>query len=1292
ARAQGTRKPRTDLLGDPVEAHEWSEFTGLDTIAYTLKVNPGITPSSVLLHEELQRGRKFKAGPAVNIFHRSFDIHFKQSRKVLVQALSDLIDHGMPRAWVDGISKFVAKPAVAGSTVAGTFYPESRVLAVREDLLDDVANIRLEGLAFPEISASQVLRDQRVLANIIAHEIGHSIDFENLRSRPRRRAQSWSSPLFGIDTKAMEIFDGRDIFVAEGALGPALEELYRIYESDHGGLGMYLGYPFDSLPTLLATEVVQVTGIDEKGAVVRRKGRMPKLRDPTKRIALLRQIKSEGFAQGAALYFTHRPTIKRRAPTFFALMEEIVNGTPENETSRARDARLLRAFQRIASADDPKVDALEPTDHTAPESRQVRQEAARVSTLRAEGVAAELPTGDPDRAYTPEQLAVSKKGGFGEVKPKSLRDKIDLFVEKMKKTNYRSVRQGVVDQFQSFKDKDLLSDPIAHMLATMANSANSAHEAIMKYGIPLLDKSGAILVGTRVVERGTDDQGRIIRELERIEGPSKEGFVKGVEEILEPLGKEAPDWWKWVVAQRAQQLLDEGREKLFERQDIIDLLTYAEGELPGDPSRGSRLRLYQDVLDELMEVHFAIVDMNVQQGTISKKDAKLWKDHGLYVPFFRDLQELTTQADSKGPQTSAGLVFQTAVRRLKGAKDPLASPMQNMFDNWHHLIGSGLKNAAGARALQTAEGMGIVTRLNEPGKGVDRFTEKRRDTVFIRENGKKVWYQFNEATEGGRFTKEDHALVLQSLMGLHTEGLNHFSMRAMRFMKRQFTGIIVANPNFKIANLFRDSFQSAAIGGISSNPWRNLVQGWKATAETSATNIAGLSTGGFFEQSGYIHGSDPEAINRLTTKGVKRNTILDFTNPLVVRDLWRKYQAIGVRGENVNRAAVFETKLAQGKTLLEASFSARDLLDFTRNGSFRWVRIFGQTIPFFQARLQGLDRFGRGAMDPKQRAQFRAVTATYAMASLAAYLAIKDDDDYKQTEQWERDTYHFFRGPGDVLFRIPRPFELGAIGTIVERLAEQAVDKDAHAELFFDRLKFALGQTFAFNPIPQAALPVVELWGNKNFFTNRPIESLSMKNLPPEERRRIYTSETSVLLSRLYNTIAWEEISLSPVQIEHLAQGYWGWFGAAVLGTIDLLVTRPAIGEPPKPAPQLQDWPFMGRWVRESPQRHTAPAEVYFELLKDAQQTFNTIREARERGDAGRAQAIFRKNRALLAQRKGLVRTQRQLSKIQDQIVRINRSRVQSPETKRARINALRRQRERLLGSRLKRARTGGAL
>ena len=40
---------------------------------------------------------------------------------------------------------------------------------------------------------------------------------------------------------------------------------------------------------------------------------------------------------------------------------------------------------------------------------------------------------------------------------------------------------------------------------------------------------------------------------------------------------------------------------------------------------------------------------------------------------------------------------------------------------------------------------------------------------------------------------------------------------------------------------------------------------------------------------------------------------------------------------------------------------------------------------------------------------------------------------------------------------------------------------------------------------------------------------------------------------------------LSPVQIEHLVQGYFGWLGSTTLAAADMLVTRPALDSPTRP-------------------------------------------------------------------------------------------------------------------------------
>ena len=157
-------------------------------------------------------------------------------------------------------------------------------------------------------------------------------------------------------------------------------------------------------------------------------------------------------------------------------------------------------------------------------------------------------------------------------------------------------------------------------------------------------------------------------------------------------------------------------------------------------------------------------------------------------------------------------------------------------------------------------------------------------------------------------------------------------------------------------------------------------------------------------------------------------------------------------------------------------------------------------------------------MGPKQRAQLLSVLGTYSLASIGLYLAYKDDDDFKQREQWDRDTYHWFKIPGsEVAFRIPRPFEVGAIGVIFERMVEQMVDDDVHGSVLAERIHHVITETFAVDIRPQALTPLLEVYANKDSFTDRPIEGMAFRRLPPTERKYAYTSSAYVNSSKLLN-------------------------------------------------------------------------------------------------------------------------------------------------------------------------------
>src|SRR5690606_37211439 len=138
--------------------------------------------------------------------------------------------------------------------------------------------------------------------------------------------------------------------------------------------------------------------------------------------------------------------------------------------------------------------------------------------------------------------------------------------------------------------------------------------------------------------------------------------------------------------------------------------------------------------------------------------------------------------------------------------------------------------------------------------------------------------------------------------------------------------------------------------------------------------------------------------------------------------------------------------------------------NFTSMGSASVIRALSQVLPFFNARLQGLDRLARGAArDPRR---FLAVTGTLAVASVVRYLSDADDDVYKQLPGYVGDNYWVLKLPGnDKWVYNPKPCEVGARGTIIERGTEMMLSAgDYKARDFATPLMGVAFGTLALNP------------------------------------------------------------------------------------------------------------------------------------------------------------------------------------------------------------------------------------
>lgn len=791
----------------------------------------------------------------------------------------------------------------------------------------------------------------------------------------------------------------------------------------------------------------------------------------------------------------------------------------------------------------------------------------------------------------------AKKAGLWTT-PKTLQERFD----ETRKDLAKRLTQGIFDQFAPLKDLDYKS----YVLARMSKSADSPLEAMMYYGKPIVDKDGAI-------------------DIQHEKG--------GLIGVLQKLGGETDQFMAWIAGNRAAQLKTEGKENLFTDEDISALKDLNQGKMAdGKP----RAMLYAEVHKEFNAYGKAVLDIAEADGTISKEDRAVW-EKDFYVPFYRQLEDEKVS----GPRNAGGLTNQYAFKKLKGGTENLSDLFGNTLRNWSHILNASMKNRAASEALQAAQKAGVATPISAAEKG----------SVFVLEDGKKQHYAVSDP------------LILDAITALDSSKLKGAGIDVASKFKHYLTLGVTISPSFRVRNLIRDQIQAAGTTPVGMNVMSNLVQGWKGMHKDSP-EYARMVAGGAFMHFGTTLESDRGAvIKRLIDKGVDASSILDDKNKVraALESAWHWWEDVGAKSENVTRAAIYNRLIGQGKSHLEASFEARDSMDFSMQGAYPAVRLLTQVVPFMNARLQGLYKLSRDGITPtsrvlyntvtgnpiaatdKQKAlRFSAVTGAVIMASLALMLAYRGDKDWEQREEFDRDNFWWFK-VGDKSFRIPKPFEIGALASVTERGLEamlDGLDEEARRR-FLARLGSVVMDNLSMNPTPQLIKPLVDLYANKDSFTGRPIESAGMEKLSPSERIGPSTSAVAQALGK--------PGILSPVQIDELIQGYFGWLGAHAVMTADYAL-RPAMGLPGKPAPRVDDTFVIGDWVKQLPAEQSRFVSQFYDQGKQIQQLFADVRQFEQLGQMDKAQKLLTESGNKIALHQLESATSRELGKINQRI------------------------------------------
>lgn len=733
---------------------------------------------------------------------------------------------------------------------------------------------------------------------------------------------------------------------------------------------------------------------------------------------------------------------------------------------------------------------------------------------------------------------------------------------------------------------------------------------------------------------------------------------KGLFDSLKQLGSaaEIQRFMSWIVANRANRLMAEGREHLFTADEIAAGMKMSGGKLANGKSRSI---LYAKVWGEFQQFRDDVLGVAEQSGIITPEQRQTWANE-FYVPFYRVID-----ADSVGGPTRSGkdgLSKQQAYKRLKGGRQALRDPLENTLLNFHHLLQASLRNQAALQAMDNANQLGIATPTSEARRD-------KKASTFVMRDGEKQWYNISDN------------LTFKALTALSDAGLNSSTMKVGRWFKRLFTNLTTITPQFAVANFIRDSLSAMATSPTSAVPFKTALNGM-ITYGKSGDRARMLASGAAFSF-GNSFGDNADEIRAAIESSARGARVIADPKliPSTLMRAWHAWHGATDYMENANRAGIWKENQSKGK--LKAAFEARDLMDFGARGDAAIIRILTDVVPFLNARIQGLDKLYRAgvktgykvatrqakAADKQQFARFAAVIGAMTLMSMALYLRNKDDEDYRKLEDWQRDAYWPVK-IGNSMFFIPKPFEVGSIATMGERILEQFVDPTVGGDKLKDRFLSMLGDTFSFNPTPQAIKPPLELMANKDWFSGRPIEDQGMQKLSPSLRYRPDTTRMAQATSRVMES-AMGNAALSPVQIDYLIRGYLGQVGQTAMGMADTMWRR-AMGES-QPSRHWYEYQPMRRFYKDlgQPDAYTRYATDFYNELKESDQAYSDVMFLQKYGDKQGVADLKAEKGDKIAEHTGLAKVAAGMSKINAKIRQVQMNAVMDGDQKRAAIDAL---------------------
>ena len=666
---------------------------------------------------------------------------------------------------------------------------------------------------------------------------------------------------------------------------------------------------------------------------------------------------------------------------------------------------------------------------------------------------------------------------------------------------------------------------------------------------------------------------------------------------------------------------------------------------------------------DLDTIRFNLLDMLVDTGRISKEQAQDYKDAIGYIPFERigEYENAWTGA-TRGANRGAAALKQ--VRKLEGSKRQSTSVVENFSGLMDWATTEAMKNEASLRALEDMVLLNMAKRGPKPAK------DDPGGTVSVFKDGIKQDFYVPDTAHLVAFSIADPQLSSV--------------LKAMQRGSQVLRAGVTAMPPFAIKQIFDDVVRAYTYAGVKNNA--QLVR-----------NVLTNFPKNWFNE---IFKRKTDSIREMERLGIVGT--FDFTQQTNLKDI---LQEAGAKKEGLGsailrvmeagakasdlavRQSIYKQVLKETGDTAQAESAAREIINFSRRGSSKFMGQMISIIPFFNAYARGMDKLATAAAGKvvgqttgTARSMFYKRMGVLTAMGLAYALMMQDDEEYNKLPDHVRDTNWILPYGKELGFvpAIPVPPELAFFfKAIPERIVRyykyQGTPEERTAmDVLGELTKRGIDVFSSPNVTPQVLRPFIENMANYSWFLGRPLESQAQLALRPFERYGTGTSDTMKAVARgledIANATGIESFAISPIKLENAIRGLMGTAAGLTLSITDAVINPTKTDRPlhQQLVPQL-----TGASALMKNAVGTRYMDEIYDLEKRTEQVYGTYNRLEKTDPAG-ADQFVRDNVGMYAIRDSVQSVMNEIRTLNEAAMTIDRDTSLSSEERRKRMDELR--------------------